>query len=130
MEHAAAVRALAALGETHRLAIFRLLVVAGPSGMAAGEIARAAGISATGLSFHIKELERAGLVRCWRDGRFVRSAVVVERMRGLLAFLAEDCCQGRPELCGADFAAATRSDRCCPAETTLSFPTSGRTSDE
>lgn len=100
MEHVSAVRAFAALAHEHRLTLYRLLVIAGPSGMTAGDLARGAGIGSTSLSFHIKELERAGLVRSWRTGRFIRSSVEVDAMRQLLGFLAEDCCQGRPELCG------------------------------
>jgi DNA-binding transcriptional ArsR family regulator len=108
MDHSAAVKALAALAHEHRLAIYRRLVAAGPSGLAAGEVARSVGIGATGLSFHMKELDRAGLVRSWREGRFVRYAVHVDGMRQLLSFLTEKCCEGHPELCGAAVAAASR----------------------
>ena len=100
MEHDNAVVALAALAHTHRLAIFRRLVEAGPPGLPAHEIADAIGISRTSLAFHVKELDRAGLIRSWRDGRNVRYSVEVDGMRQLLGFLTEDCCQGRPELCG------------------------------
>jgi len=103
MNHKDAVESLAALAHEHRLGIFRLLVRQGPSGMPAGEIAARVGISATNTSFHLKELDRAGLVRATRDGRFVRYAIHVEGMRRLLSYLTEDCCQGRPELCGAAF---------------------------
>ncbi|HKZ96063.1 MAG TPA: metalloregulator ArsR/SmtB family transcription factor [Hyphomicrobiaceae bacterium] len=106
MDERLAIGALGALAHEHRLAIFRALVRAGPAGLKAGEIARAAGIGATSLSFHIKELERAGLTRSWRDGRFVHSSIDVEGIRGLIAYLTEDCCEGRPELCGAGIAAA------------------------
>jgi DNA-binding transcriptional ArsR family regulator len=111
MDESSAVRALSALAHAHRLAIFRTLVRAGPNGLTAGEIARAIGIGATALSFHLKELDRAGLVRAWRVGRFVRSAVEVEAVRRLLGFLVEDCCEGRPELCGDGIAEAAAS--CC-----------------
>ncbi|MDX2288783.1 MAG: metalloregulator ArsR/SmtB family transcription factor [Hyphomicrobiaceae bacterium] len=100
MEHEAATAALAALAHTHRLAVFRRLVQAGPSGEAAGDIARALGIGATALSFHLKELDRAGLVRSWRDGRFIRYSADIEGMRQLLDFLTQDCCNGHPEICG------------------------------
>jgi DNA-binding transcriptional ArsR family regulator len=113
MEHIAAVAALAALAHEHRLGMFRLLVRHGPSGLPAGEIAARIGISATNTSFHLKELDRAGLVQATRDGRFIRYAVHVEGMRRLLAYLTEDCCEGRPELCGAAFVA---SELCGPAE--------------
>jgi len=103
MNDANVIAALAALAHTHRLAIFRLLVRQGPSGMPAGEIADHVGIGATTASFHLKELDRAGLIRATRQGRFVRYATHVEGMRKLIAFLTEDCCQGRPELCGEAF---------------------------
>ena len=108
MEHAGIVAALAALAHEHRLRIFRLLVRQGPSGLPAGEIAENVGISPANLSFHLKELDHAGLLRASRDGRFIRYAVDVEGMRRLLTYLAEDCCQGRPELCGDAFVAASK----------------------
>lgn len=94
------ISALSALAHQHRLRIFRLLVRAGPSGVPAGEIAEHVGISATSTSFHLKELEHAGLITATRQGRFIRYAVQVEGMRQLLTYLTEDCCQGQPELCG------------------------------
>ena len=94
------VSALAALAHQHRLRIFRLLVRAGPSGVPAGEIAEHVGISPTSTSFHLKELDHAGLVTPTRVGRYVRYAVRVEGMRQLLTYLTEDCCRGQPELCG------------------------------
>ena len=100
------VRALAALAHEHRLGIFRLLVKRGPSGMPAGEIAEKIGISATNMSFHLKELDRAGLLRATRHGRYIRYAIDVEGMRKLLTYLTEECCDGRPELCGEAFAVA------------------------
>jgi len=102
------VASLAALAHGHRLRIFRLLVKRGPSGMPAGEIAERVGIGPTNMSFHLKELDRAGLLRATRDGRYVRYAVDVEGMRKLLTYLTEDCCEGRPELCGAAFVAAAK----------------------
>lgn len=107
MQEDDAVRSFAALAHGHRLAIFRALVEAGPSGLAAGEVARSVGITATSLSFHMKELDRAGLVRSWREGRYVRYAVHVEAMRRLLSFMTEECCGGHPELCGAVVVAAS-----------------------
>ena len=101
MHEPAAVAALSALAHQHRLRIFRLLVRAGPSGVPAGEIAESVGISPTNTSFHLKELDHAGLATPTREGRFVRYAVRVEGMRQLLTYLTEDCCQGQPELCGS-----------------------------
>jgi len=96
MDEAHIVAALAALAHQHRLRIFRLLVRAGPSGVPAGEIADDIGISPTAMSFHLKELDHAGLVTSTRQGRFVRYAVRVEGMRQLLTYLSEDCCRGQP----------------------------------
>lgn len=101
MNETKAVVSLAALAHEQRLRIFRLLVWKGPNGLPAGEIAEAVGASPTAASFHLKELDRAGLIRATRQGRFIRYAIHVEGMRQLLAFLTDDCCQGRPELCGA-----------------------------
>jgi DNA-binding transcriptional ArsR family regulator len=101
MNEEKAVMALAALAHENRLRIFRLLVKTGPSGMPAGEIADRVHMSATNASFHLKELDRAGLLRSVRQGRFIRYAIHVDGMRKLLIYLTEDCCQGRPELCGS-----------------------------
>lgn len=101
MEELDFVAALAALAHQHRLRIFRLLVRAGPSGVKAGDIADHVGISPTGLSFHLKELDHARLITATRQGRFIRYAVRVDGMRRLLTYLTEDCCQGQPELCGS-----------------------------
>lgn len=103
MKDHAAVEMLGALAQEHRLKIFRVLVKKGPSGLPSSEIAEAVGISPTGASFHLKELDQAGLIAATRQGRFIRYAVDVEGMRQLLAYLTEDCCQGQPELCGATF---------------------------
>lgn len=100
MEENQAVTALAALAHPQRLRIFRLLVGYGPSGLVASQIAEAVEASPTGASFHLKELDRAGLIRGVRDGRYIRYAISVEGMRQLLTYLTEDCCQGQPELCG------------------------------
>lgn len=107
MDQTKIVASLAALAHEHRLRIFRLLVKQGPSGLPAGEIADHVGISATNTSFHLKELDRAGLLRATREGRYIRYAIDVEGMRQLLTYLTEECCQGRPELCGDAFVAAS-----------------------
>lgn len=99
MEYHSAIQALAALAQEHRLAVFRLLVREGPDGLAAGEIARRIGIGATALSFHLKELERSGLVAARRDGRFIRYALACDGTRALLDYLMQDCCQGRADIC-------------------------------
>ena len=103
MNDQAAVEMLSALAHEHRLKIFRLLVRAGPSGMPSSDIAEAVGISPTGASFHLKELDRARLIVATRQGRYIRYAVKFDGMRQLLTYLTEDCCQGQPELCGSIF---------------------------
>ena len=117
MDETGIVRALAALAQEHRLRIFRLLVKRGPSGLPAGEIADKIGIGPTNTSFHLKELDRAGLLRATRQGRYIRYAIDVEGMRKLLTYLTEECCQGRPELCGQAFVAASKS--CRPKKATV-----------
>ena len=86
------VRALAALAQDTRLAIFRLLVEAGPTGLAAGEIASALKATPATLSFHLKELSHAGLVESRQVGRFVYYSAHYDHMTRLLAFLSENCC--------------------------------------
>jgi DNA-binding transcriptional ArsR family regulator len=100
MNETDAAASFAALAHPQRLHIFRLLVVKGTNGLPASEIAEAVGATPTAASFHLKELDRAGLIRGTRDGRHIRYAVHVEGMRRLLTYLTEDCCQGHPELCG------------------------------
>ena len=87
MEINRAVDALAALAQETRLAAFRLLVQAGANGLAAGEIAERLAVPSSTLSFHLKELDRAGLVRSWRVQRQIRYAADYEGMRRLLTFL-------------------------------------------
>lgn len=111
MKDEAAIEMLSALAQEHRIKVFRLLVRAGPSGLPSSEIAEAVAISPTSASFHLKELDRAGLLRSWREGRYIRYAVHVDGMRGLLTYLTENCCDGQPELCGAGWKAA--EDFCC-----------------
>ncbi|SRR5258706_1552579 len=93
METTQAVRALAALAQETRLSIFRLLVEAGPTGLAAGEIAAAVGVSPTNLSFHLKELAHASLARSKQDGRYVFYSANFAHMNQLLGFLTENCCE-------------------------------------
>jgi DNA-binding transcriptional ArsR family regulator len=99
MEPANAVAALSALAHPGRLEVFRLLVRAGPAGMAAGDIARATGSLANTLSANLNLLAGAGLVSSRREGRSIIYCAGYDRMRDLLAFLVEDCCSGHPEIC-------------------------------
>src|SRR3546814_626082 len=99
MEMKQAIDALAALAQESRLAVFRLLVREGLDGLSAGAIADVLAIPAPTLSFHLNQLSAAGLVVSRRDGRSIIYAANHPRMRDLLGFLVDDCCQGRPELC-------------------------------
>ncbi|MEE9480222.1 MAG: metalloregulator ArsR/SmtB family transcription factor [Kiloniellales bacterium] len=94
-----AVLALSALAQETRLAVFRLLVKEGPGGLPAGEVADRLRVTPATLSFHLAQLERARLLSSQRHSRQIVYRVDLDGTRRLLAFLTEDCCQGRPELC-------------------------------
>jgi ArsR family transcriptional regulator, arsenate/arsenite/antimonite-responsive transcriptional repressor len=94
METSDAVAALAALAQDSRLDIFRLLVQAGPDGLAAGRVAEALDLAPNTLTFHLDRLRVSGLVTVRRDGRSMIYAARYETMNGLLAFLTANCCQG------------------------------------
>lgn len=96
MENKDAVVALAALAQESRLAAYRLLVQAGPSGLAASKIADALGMPPSSLSFHLKELAHANLVVSRQEGRFVIYAAQFDTMNALLGFLTQNCCGGNP----------------------------------
>lgn len=96
MEATATVRMLGALAQPTRLAIFRLLVRRGPSGMNAGAIAEKLAIVPATLSFHLKELDHAGLVKSRQDGRYVVYAADFRAINRLVTFLTENCCGGNP----------------------------------
>lgn len=96
METNQVVRALSALAQESRLAVFRLLVQAGPGGLAAGQIAERLDIAPSSLSFHLKELTHAGLVSALQSGRFVIYSANYSEMNALLTFLTENCCGGNP----------------------------------
>lgn len=98
MKSAQVVKALAALAQPTRLAIFRLLVSAGPEGVAAGAIAKKLKVSPATLSFHFRTLSHAGLVESRQDGRFVYYAANFTVMNGMVDYLTENCCSG--EACG------------------------------
>jgi DNA-binding transcriptional ArsR family regulator len=100
MDESQALAAFAALSQDTRLRILRLLVRAGSAGLSAGEIADAVGTSPSNLSFHLKELERAGLVAARREARSIIYTAAYGALQGLIRFLMEDCCGGRREICG------------------------------
>jgi ArsR family transcriptional regulator len=95
--------------------VFRLLVRAGPGGMAAGEIARETGSFPNTLSANLNVLSAAGLAHSRREGRSIIYAAGYDAMRALLAFLMEDCCGGQPEIC-APLAAIAERAACCATE--------------
>ncbi|MFZ5508516.1 MAG: ArsR/SmtB family transcription factor [Pseudomonadota bacterium] len=103
--HAHIVAALAALAQDTRLAIYRLLVAAGPDGLVVGRIGEALDVPATTLSFHLRTLAQAGLIVARPDGRFIHYAANFDAMRGLIAYLTENCCDGDPARCGIAVAA-------------------------
>jgi ArsR family transcriptional regulator len=99
MDTSDAVTALSALAQESRLKVFRLLVRAGRSGMAAGDIARALEVPHNTMSSHLAILSRAKLVNARKEGRSVIYAVDLTGTGALLSFLVEDCCQGEPAIC-------------------------------
>jgi ArsR family transcriptional regulator, arsenate/arsenite/antimonite-responsive transcriptional repressor len=105
MESSSAIRALGALAQEHRLAAFRLLVQAGPDGLAAGDLAGAVGVPPSSMSFHLAQLSHAGLVAQRRIGRSIVYSADFSAMTALLGYLTENCCGGQP------CAPATNTDR-------------------
>ena len=103
MEEQDAIMSLAALAHGVRLQLFRLLVVAGQTGLTPGAMGEQLGLPAATLSFHLKELANAGLVSQQRDGRYLIYRAAFEQMTALLGYLTENCCQGQA---------------CLPAQTT------------
>ena len=99
MEKIDVVAALAALAQNNRLDVYRLLVQAGPEGMAAGEVAAALRIAPNTLSFHFDRLRHAGLVSVARQGRSLIYAARYETMSNLLSYLTENCCGAKLGLC-------------------------------
>jgi ArsR family transcriptional regulator len=95
MEMTQAVDSLSALAQETRLGIYRLLVEAGPEGMAAGKIGEELELPPATLSFHLAHLARTGLVRSRQDGRFVIYSADFESMNALVGYLTENCCGGR-----------------------------------
>ena len=112
METTTALAALSALAQPHRLALFRHLVQIGPAGAFAGDLAAHLAIPANTLSFHLKALQQAGLIRPEPLGRNIRYRADFEAMRGLVDFLTENCCGGDPSLC-APTEGPTKAAGCC-----------------
>ena len=114
MEIRDAVTALAALAQETRLAVYRLLVEAGPEGVSAGRIGERLEVPGTTLSFHLKELARAGLISSRQERQFIYYSADFERMAELMTFLTQNCCQGMPEACLT--VVETALGRCCPPQ--------------
>jgi DNA-binding transcriptional ArsR family regulator len=120
MEENDVIRALSALAHPLRLRVFRLLVVAGPSGLTPGALAEQLDVPNATLSFHLKELMHAELITQERDGRSLIYRTSFEQMNALLGFLTDNCCQGQPCLqAAADPArpAQARTDENAPDDT-------------
>lgn len=99
MDKLDALSAFAALGQSTRLDVFRLLMQAGKAGMLAGEIGAALDVRQNTMSANLSVLAQAGLVRSVRQGRGIRYFANLDGLRGLLEFLMEDCCGGSPAQC-------------------------------
>lgn len=125
MEQTTAVKRLSAIAQDARLEVFRLLVKAGPPGMAAGEIARSLGVPANTLSAQLLVLSNAELVCARREGRSIIYAINYQAMSDLLVFLTEDCCGGRAEMCGPLAEIASRPS-CCETKTGANDETPAR----
>ena len=113
MKESSAIAALGALAQETRLGIFRLLVQKGPEGMAAGEIGARLGQPSPTLSFHLNQLRFAGLITSRRESRSIIYSAHFRNMNDLLGYLTENCCGGKPELCGPTVAAGCGAE-CAP----------------
>ena len=118
MESTTAITALAALAQETRLAIYRLLVEAGPTGLSVGEIGVGLAVAPATLSFHLKELAHAGLVAPRQDGRFIYYSANYARMNELLAYLSENCCARDNPDCGTGCGPGRRVARKAKQRTT------------
>lgn len=99
-----ALSALAALSHPTRLSAFRLLVEHEPAGLATGQLVKASGLAQSTFSTHLAVLAKAGLVTSQQQGRQQVQRASVDALRGLMLFLAKDCCKGSPDLCEPLFA--------------------------
>lgn len=114
MEISSAIESLAALAHEGRLAAFRMLVQAGPEGLAAGEIARRLHMPPNSLSANLKVLSHAGLLAFRREGRSIIYSARYDQMTQLLGYLMEDCCGGSPEICAPLAEVCARAACCVP----------------
>lgn len=114
MDERQALASFAALSQETRLSIVRTLVVAGPEGMAAGTIAERMNLSPSNVSFHLKELDRAGLISQRRESRSIVYTAGYDTLAELVTFLMEDCCAGHPTIRSS----VEQRDGCCPSPET------------
>jgi len=124
MEIKTATERLAALGHESRLAIFRMLVEAGPSGIVASAIGEALTLPPATLSFHLNHLSRVGLITSQREGRFIRYSAAYATMDDLIAFLTRNCCQGEHCLPKTACCTTTEPDRAGFSTATTAAPSS------
>jgi ArsR family transcriptional regulator len=111
MESEVVILVLAALAQSTRLEVFRLLVKHEPEGLAAGDIARALAVPQNTMSSHLSILSHAGLVSAQRFGRSMVYRADLTRLRDVVLFMLRDCCDGRPEICAPLIEDLTP---CCP----------------
>ena len=95
------IASLSALAQDSRLAVFRLLVKRGPEGYTPTQLGEKLDVPAPTLSFHLKELQRAGLIEARREGRFLFYSPNFPRMNELIGFLTENCCVLADKACGS-----------------------------
>lgn len=116
MEKTNAILAFSALAQEGRLDVFRLLVKAGPGGLAAGVIAERTGRAANTMSAQLNLLSQAGLIESRRDGRSIIYSACFDQVSDLIVFLMEDCCAGEACVASNVQAAAERALCCAPAD--------------
>jgi DNA-binding transcriptional ArsR family regulator len=102
MDNSAAMAAFAALAQDHRLRVFKRLMEIAPNGLSAGDIARELDIPPSTLSTHLAQLQRAGLLRSWRDRRQIFYTIDIEGTGRIVSYMINNCCHGHPEICGFD----------------------------
>lgn len=118
MKKSMVIGALGALAQETRLDIFRLLVQKGPGGLPAGEIGSRLGQPSPTMSFHLNQLRFAGLLTSRRESRSIIYSANFKAMNDLIAYMTENCCGGRPELC-APAAGPVCGTECAPGQTTV-----------
>jgi ArsR family transcriptional regulator len=117
MKKLTVIGALGALAQETRLDIFRLLVQKGPEGLPAGEIGTRLGQPSPTMSFHLNQLRFAGLITSRRESRSIIYSANFKSMNGLVAYLTENCCGGRPELCNPAVATGCGSSKSVSQQT-------------